>query len=226
MGSSIFWRPSHELRRTPGKLMKQAEKQRLAKLTRGAIERMSDRSQIRVRAKKIGCKYSPTNADNYRELSEIVWWLIAANSYSDAMRLLDALCEVDDDLYWMFHALASSFATRAWLHARLKNRTASLSDAQAALRWIHRDPNPRPITKAEVSNSIKRFDEWLERADGENGSVTAAKVLSHALRVLVIYQQLAKGGDAAAKSVPSRDFNFRLNSAIKKLRTRIDNLST
>jgi hypothetical protein len=52
--------------------------------------------------------------------------------------------------------------------------------------------------------------------------VTALNVLSHALRVLVMYQQFAVAGDPAAKSVPASEFTTRLESGIRELRRRID----
>jgi hypothetical protein len=54
--------------------------------------------------------------------------------------------------------------------------------------------------------------------------MTALHVLSHAMRVLVMYQQIATTGDAAAKSVAPHDFTSRLDSGLKKLRHRIDTL--
>jgi hypothetical protein len=203
--------------------MKQSEKHRLTGLTRIAVERIaSGHPEIRARAKKAAAKFSPTNAEKFKELSEIVWWLIAVEAIDDAMGLLDALCEVNDEYYWMFHALASSFATRAWLHLKQKNATAALTDARTALQWIHRDPNAKAITIDEVRGSIKRFDGWLARADSERGTVTALHVLSHALRVLVMYQQFARAGDTAAKGIASQDFITRLDSGIRKLRLRIE----
>jgi hypothetical protein len=203
--------------------MKQTEKQRLTGITRKAVERIaSGHPQIKAYAEKAATKFSPTNAEQYRKLSEIVWWLIAADAGEDAMALLDALCEVDDEYYWMFHALASSFATRAWLHSKQKDAAAARTDARTALRWIHRDPNAKAITKDEVRGSIKRFDGWLDRAASERGTVTALHVLSHAMRVLVMYQQFAKAGDPAAKCVTSRDFTTRLDSGVRRLRHRID----
>src|SRR5262249_22804733 len=154
--------------------------------------------------------------------AEIAWWLIAVDRGRDAMGLLDALCEVDDEYYWMFHALASAFATRAWLRANHKEAAAARDDARTALRWIHRDPNPKPITKSEVRGALDRFDDWLGRAAGERGTMTALHVLSHAMRVLVMYQQFAKAGDPAAKAVPSREFTRRLDSGVRALRRRIE----
>src|SRR5262245_42819994 len=106
--------------------MKQTEKQRLTGITRKAVERIAGgHPQIKAYAEKAATKFSPTNAKTYRELSEIVWWLIAADAGEDAMALLDALCEVEDEYYWMFDALASSFATRAWLHSKQKDAAAA-----------------------------------------------------------------------------------------------------
>src|SRR5258708_30964923 len=131
--------------------MKQTEKQRLTGITLKAIERIaSGHPQIKAHTEKAAAKFSPSNAEQYRKLSEIVWWLIAADAGEDAMGLLDALCAVDDEYYWMFHALASAFATRAWLHSKQKNATAARTDARTALRWIHRDPNAKAITEDEV----------------------------------------------------------------------------
>jgi hypothetical protein len=203
--------------------MKLTEKQRLTAITREAVERISSgHPQIKTHAKKAAAKFSPTNAEQFRKLSEIAWWLIAADAREDAMGLLDALCEVDDEFYWMFHALASSFATRAWLHSKQKNAVAARTDAKTALCWMHRDPNPKAITQNEVRRSIKRFDDWLDRAANENGTVTALHVLAHAVRVLVMYQQFAKAGDPAAKCVDSKELTTRLDSGVERLRQRID----
>ena len=203
--------------------MKQAEKQRLTDCTRDAINAFScDKREIKSRAEKVALKFSPTNAAKFRELSEIVWWLIAVGSYSDALRLLDALCEIEDEYYWMFHAMASAFATRAWLKSKLKMPIEARHDAKTALAWIHRDPNPKAITKSEIDTSLKRFDSWLDRADSEIGIVTAMQVLSHALRVLVMYQQFGKAGDPASKNVPAREFTVRLNSGIGRLKSKLD----
>ena len=66
-------------------------------------------------------------------MGELVWWLIAIGETADAMRLLDGLCELDDEYYWMFQALASSFAARAWLHElNQRARTQGERDAQTA----------------------------------------------------------------------------------------------
>ena len=207
--------------------MKQAEKQRLIKLTREAIEQISDvQCEIKIRASKVAQKFSPTNAEKCRELSEIVWWLIAASALDEARRLLDALCEIDDEYYWMFHAQAGSFATRAYLHAKLKNPKESKNDSKAALAWVKRDPNFNSITKSEVTGAIKRFDDWIDRADNENGTITALHVLSHALRVLVMYQQFAKAGNTAARSIPSRDFTNRINSGLARIQKLLATLNS
>jgi hypothetical protein len=187
--------------------MKLSEKQRLITLTRDtAREISSGNSQIKARLVKASEKYSPTNANSYRELSEIVWWLMAADAHQDAMSLLNALCEVDDEYYWMYHALASSFATRAWLHSTQHDAVGARSDAENALQWIRRDPNAKAISIEEIRGSLQRVDDWLDRADRETGTMTALHVLSHAMRVLVMYQQIATTGDAAAKSVAPHDF--------------------
>jgi hypothetical protein len=47
-------------------------------------------------------------------------------------------------------------------------------------------------------------------------------VLSHALRVLVMYQQFAKAGDPAAKAIPSREYTSRMNLGLRELRRRIE----
>jgi hypothetical protein len=54
--------------------------------------------------------------EQVREVAEICWWLIAIGRDKDAIPLLDALCQIDDDIYWMYEAMGSAFATRAWLH--------------------------------------------------------------------------------------------------------------
>ena len=202
--------------------MKQIEKQRLTTLTRDAVSRLSScPPKVKEYAGKVASRYSPTNAEQYRKLSEIVWWLIAVDRVEDALSLLDALCEVDDEYYWMFHALGSAFATRAWLRARHAQPTPAREDARTALRWIGRDPNPKAITESEIHGALERFDGWLERAAGERGTVTALRVLSHALRVLVMYQQFAVAGDPTT-AVPSGEFDKRLESGVRELRRRID----
>jgi len=185
--------------------MKQSEKQRLMARIRDAVARMTvGNPRIKERAEKAAAKFSPTNAERYRTLSEIVWWLIAADCGEDAMALSGALCEVDDEYYWMFHALGSAFATRAWLNTKHNRAAAARDDARTALRWIHRDPNAKAITKSEARGALERFDGWLARAASEKGAMTALHVMSHAMRVLVMYRQFAKAGDPAAKAVPAR----------------------
>jgi hypothetical protein len=202
--------------------MKQSEKQRLAALTREAVAAISGSPKIKEYAEKAAAKFSPTNAEQYRKLSEIVWWLIAINRAEDAMVLLNALCEVDDEYYWMFHALGSAFATRAWLHTKQDEDAAAREDAQTALHWIQRDPNAKAITKSEINGALERFDGWLDRATGERGTMTALHVISHALRVLVMYHQFAKAGDPTAKAVRSREFTSRLDFGVRELRHRIE----
>ena len=94
---------------------------------------------LRERVERCAAKYSPINATQFRELAEMVWWLIALEEHGDALRLLDAMCEVDDESYWMFHALASAFATRAWLHARNEGVAQSNDDANRAAAWLGRE---------------------------------------------------------------------------------------
>jgi len=203
--------------------MKQSEKQRLTALTRDAAARITGGPpKIKEYAEKAAAKYSPTNAGTYRTLAEIAWWLIAADAIEDALLLLDALCELDDEYYWMFHALGSAFATRAWLHARRKEAVAARDDAGSALQWIHRDPNAKAITESEVRGALKRFDDWLARAEREKGAMRALSVTSHAMRVLVMYQQFAKAGDPAAKVVAANEYAKRLNSGVQELRRRIE----
>jgi hypothetical protein len=201
--------------------MKQAEKQRLTALARDAASRLAAcPPKVQEHAQRAADRYSPTNAKQYRKLSEIVWWLIAVDCVEGALGLLDALCEVEDGYYWMFHALGSAFATRAWLRAGQEQAVAALEDARTALRWIGCDA--KPITEPEVRGALERFDGWLERATGERGTVTALHVLSHALRVVVMYQQFAVAGDPAAKAVPSKEFTTRLESGVRELRRLID----
>lgn len=206
-----------------GSEMKQAEKQRLMALTRDAVALISSSPpKIKEYAEKAAAKFSPTNAEQYRKLSEIVWWLIAVDRDQEAMGLLDALCEVDDEYYWMHHALGCAFATRAWLHAKQGQPAASKEDARTALRWIHSDPNAKPIAASEVRGAFERFDGWLECAAGERGAMTALDVISHAMRVLVMYQQFAEAGDPAAGTFPPDDFTTRLDSGVRELRLRIE----
>lgn len=203
--------------------MTQAEKHRLTVLTRDSAARIViTHPKIKEHIDRAVRSYSPTNAKQYRALAEIVWWLIASDSADAAADLLDALCELDDDIYWMPHALASAFATRAWLNAQRKRATEARTDARSALRWVQRDVNYRAITAVETRHAIERFDGWLSRAEGERGTLTALQVISHALRVLVMYQQLGRAGDAAAKTIPAREYSNRLDAGLLALRRRID----
>jgi hypothetical protein len=203
--------------------MKQDEKQRLTLLARAALARITGgHAKMREHAQRAAAKYSPTNAGQYRTLSELVWWLIAADSGAEAMGVLDALCEVKDTYYWMPHALASSFATRAWFHGKQKNAAAARRDARSALEWVRRDPNGRAIRVTEVRGALARFDEWVTRAATEKGTLIALGVLSHAMRVLVMYQQFGKAGDPAVKRVGAREFTTRLDSGVRELRQRIE----
>lgn len=203
--------------------MKQSEKHRLTALTREAVARIAGGpAKLKEYAEKAAAKYSPTNAAGYQALSEVVWWLIAVECDQDALAILNALCEVDDEYYWMFHALGSAFATRAWLRAKQKEAAAAREDARAALRWVHRDPNTKAVNEAEVRGALERFDGWLARAAGEKGAMTALRVTAHAMRVLVLYQQFARGGDPAAKAVSAREYGTRMDSGIRELRRRID----
>jgi hypothetical protein len=128
---------------------------------------------------------------------------------------------VDDEHDWMFHALGSAFATRAWLY-RIYNEVAR-DDARTALHGIQRDPNPEAITEAEVNGALERFDGWRDRATDKRGTMTALHVISYALRVLVMVQQFAKAGDPAAKTVQSQEFTTRLTFGVQELRRRIEN---
>jgi hypothetical protein len=44
------------------------------------------------------------------------------------------------------------------------------------------------------------------------------------MRVLVLYQQLARAGVTAAKAVPAREFTTKLDLGIQELRRRIERL--
>jgi hypothetical protein len=151
----------------------------------------------------------------------MVWWLIAMEERRDALRLLDVLCELDDQYYWMFQALASVFATRAWLHAQNKSFAQSADDANRVAEWLRREPNAKPITKKETQANLRRFGDWVARAENERGDVTAANVLAHALRVLVIYDRLAAGGCQAAQVVPAAEYESKIQDALVQLRDRL-----
>jgi hypothetical protein len=151
--------------------------------------------------------------EQYRKLSEIVWWLIAVDCDQDAMVLLDALCEVDDNYFWMFRALGS---------LRHSDASAARDDAVSALRWIQRDPNAKAIAESEVHGALERFDAWFARVCGEKGAITALSVLAHAMRVLVLYQQFGEAGDPAAEMISSSEFSARLDSGLQELRRRIE----
>ena len=202
--------------------MKQSEKQRLITRTREAVAQMKvGHSKVKEYAEKAAAGFSPTNADRYRTLAEIVWWLIAADAGDDAIALLDALCEVDEEYYWMFHALSSVFATRAWLREKRKEASAQ-EDAQRARQWIYRDPNAKAITETEIRNALKRFDGFVADATRARGTITALHTFSHALRCLVMYQQCAIAGDPAAKTIQPDEFSTRMDIGVRELRRRIE----
>ena len=50
----------------------------------------------------------------------------------------------------------------------------------------------------------------------------ALHAISHALRVLVMYQQFANAGDPASMEIPPQEFTTRLDSGIRELRRRIN----
>jgi hypothetical protein len=177
--------------------------------------------KIRERIEKQSAKYTPTSYDRFREISEFVWWLIAWDAKADALRILNAMCELDDDTYWVFQALASALATRAWLYVEMGEEEQSLIDAQSALEWLKQEPNFKAITKAEIEDGLKRFDQWMERALSERGHATAAHVISHALRVLIIYQQIGKAGCQPAQSFRQEEFTARMESALAELKNRL-----
>jgi hypothetical protein len=207
--------------------MNTAEKKRLIGLVQAAVaDWKSVAPPIHERAQKLAAKYSPTNAAIFRDLSEIAWWLIATDALDEAAGLLDALCEVNDNLYWMPHALASAHATRAWVHGRRGDRKLSSQDAQAVLRCLERDINYKPVNKREALGAVKRFDGWLDRVEEHEAGapMRAASVLAHALRVLAIYQQLARAGCAAAKVLTPLEYRKRIEAAVRELRDRLKSL--
>lgn len=203
--------------------MKQAEKQRIVAMTQAAVEQITAaHAQLKARAEKIAKKFSPTNFQQFTALVDIVWWLIAVDAYRDALRLIDALCELDDEIYWTYCGLADAYATRAWLKLKLKDAPGARRDAHKALGWIARDPNGSPVTEDEARKALSRFDGFVERADGEKGTIMALTIYGLAMRILVKYQQFAKVGDAGAKCVPAREYASRLSPALKKMKARLE----
>lgn len=203
--------------------MKNAEKARLTELVQLAVVNLTvAHPQIRNRIQKCAEKYSPTNLDRFRDLAEIAWWLIAVDAQSDAIQILDALCEVNDEYYWMFQALASAFATRSWLHTRAGESVQRIADAERAFDWFNREPNAKQVTKKEIQQNLKRFDDWMDRAINEKGVIHATQVLSHALRVLVIYQQFARCDFEPARSIEPHEYGDRIATALTMLRERLD----
>jgi hypothetical protein len=211
----------------PRSSMNAAEKKRLTSLVPAAVAKWpSVAPPIRERAQKLAAKYSPTNATSFRDLSEVAWWLIAVDALDEAIRLLDALCAVNDKLYWMPQALASAHASRAWAHGQRGDRKLSSQDARSVLRCLEQDPNYKPVTKREASNALKRFDGWLdrERRDESRAPLRAACVLAHALRVLVLYQQLAKADCPGAQGVTPPEYRKRMEAGLLRLRDRLESL--
>jgi hypothetical protein len=203
--------------------MKKAEKERLTSLMHEATARVNGLPmKVQQHFAKVAAKYSPTNKEQVRGMAEICWWLIAIDREPDALPVLDALCQVDDDFYWMYEAFGSVFATRAWLHERHGRFADAQADAIKGVHWLMRAYKAGEMTETEVRKALERVDVWFARADGERGFQTAAHVLSHALRVLVMYRQFATAGDPAAGAIPPEEFATRVRSGVAALRARIE----
>lgn len=203
--------------------MKTAEKQRLTQLVREATDSLSvTHPLVRDRLQRLAAKYSPTSFARFNEFADMVWWLIALNERDDAFRLLDALCEVDDDYYWMFEWMNYTFATRAWLHARARRPAKSAADAATAAAWLERDPNAKPVTRKQIRKCVKRATERIH-SDNTIG-ITTARVLSNALDLLVFCQQLAHTGCKAAQTVPIAEYDSLIEEGLTRLSKELKSL--
>lgn len=172
--------------------MTKVEKLRLTERVQGAVAVLGVESSFcRQYLEKSGAAFSPTNFNRFRDMLHGAWWLIALEAYDDAKRLLDALCEVDDDFYWMFEWLASTFATRAWLYSQQGNTEASQADAEAVCRWLARDPNAKPRKASEYRKALERCDIWYASVEKETSVKSSASTLCSAMILLVLYQQVA-----------------------------------
>jgi hypothetical protein len=172
--------------------MTKVEKVRLTELAQGAVAALEvENALCRQYLEKSAAAFSPTNFNRFRDMLHGAWWLIALEAYDDAKRLLDALCEVNDDFYWMFEWLASTFATRAWLYAQQGTIEASQADAEAVCRWLARDPNAKPLRVAEYHKALERCGIWYASAVKETSVKSSASMLCTAMILLVLYQQAA-----------------------------------
>lgn len=172
--------------------MTKAEKLRLTERVQGAVVALDlEHALCRQYLDKSAAAFSPTNCNRFRDMLHGAWWLIALEAFDDARRLLDALCEVDDDFYWMFEWLASTFATRAWLSAQQGNTEASRADAEAVCRWLARDPNAKSPQVSEYRKALERCGTLYAAAEKETSAKSSASTLCTALILLVLYQQMA-----------------------------------
>ncbi|WP_184192255.1 hypothetical protein [Armatimonas rosea] len=171
---------------------------------------------------KSAAAFSPTNFNRFRDMLHGAWWLIALEAYDDAKRLLDALCEVDDDFYWMFEWLASTFATRAWLYSQQGNTEASQADAEAVCRWLARDPNAKPLRVAEYHKALERCDIWYTPAENDSSVKSSASMLCTALTLLVLYQQMAQ---ARAEPEEAQGYAERITVALALLKQKLTSTS-
>ena len=199
--------------------MTKAEKLRLTELVHGAVAALEvENALCRQYLEKSAAAFSPTNFNRFRDMLHGAWWLIALEAYDDAKQLLDALCEVNDDFYWMFEWLASTFATRAWLHFQQGELVASQAEGEAALRWLARDPNTKPLRASEYRKTLERCDILYVSAEKEKSVKSSAGSLCTALILLVLYQQTA---NARAEPEEAHGYEERITATVALLKQKL-----
>ena len=199
--------------------MTKAEKLRLTELVKDATAALGlENLFCRQHLEKSAASFSPTNFNSFRDVLHGVWWLIVLEAYDDAERLLNALCQVNDDFYWMFEWLASTFATRAWLHFQQGELAASQADVEAVLRWLARDPNAKPLRASEYRKALERCDILYVSAEKEKSVKSSAGSLCTALILLVLYQQMA---NARAEPEEAHSYDERITATLALLKQKL-----
>ncbi len=199
--------------------MTNVEKTRLIKGVQEAVAVLEVENLLcRQQVQKSAATFSPTNFNSFRELLHLIWWLIALESYGDAQRLLDALCEVNDEFYWMFEWLGATFAARAWLHSQQGETEASQLNASELLHWLARDPNAKSLRVSEYRKALERCDIWYASAEKDKSVKSSASSLCTALILLALYQQAAH---ASAEQEQVQSYEEHIAAALTLLKQKL-----
>ena len=199
--------------------MTKAEKLRLTELVKDAAVALGVENLFGSKhLEKSTASFSPANFNSFRDVLHGVWLLIALEAYDDAKRLLNALCEVNDDFYWMFEWLGATFATRAWLHFQQGELAASQADGEVVLHWLERDPNAKPLRASEYRKTLERCDILYVSAEKEKSVKSSAGSLCTALIVLVLYQQTAH---ARTEPEEAHGYEERITATLALLKQKL-----